>query len=77
MPSLALFGSLVVLLGWREVLMVHLPIMIVASILGVWLFSLQHRFETSRWLGHGDWSFVEAALERLVLFPAAHACCTG
>ena len=59
----ALFGSLVALFGWREVLLIHLPIMAVASILGVWLFSLQHRFETSRWLGHGDWSFVEAALE--------------
>jgi acyl-lipid omega-6 desaturase (Delta-12 desaturase) len=59
----ALFGSLVAVFGWREVLLIHLPIMVVASILGVWLFSLQHRFETSRWLGHGDWSFVEAALE--------------
>ena len=59
----ALFSSLVALFGWREVLLIHLPIMVVASILGVWLFSLQHRFETSRWLGHGDWSFVEAALE--------------
>jgi omega-6 fatty acid desaturase (delta-12 desaturase) len=58
-----LFGTLVLLLGWREVLLVHLTIMVVASILGVWLFSLQHRFETSRWLNHGDWSFVEAALE--------------
>ncbi len=58
-----LYGSLVALFGWRAVLTVHLPIMIVASILGVWLFSLQHRFETSRWLAHGDWSFVEAALE--------------
>jgi acyl-lipid omega-6 desaturase (Delta-12 desaturase) len=59
----ALFATLVALLGWREVLTVHLPIMVVSSILGVWLFSLQHRFETSRWLGHGEWSFVEAALE--------------
>ena len=59
----ALYGSLVALFGWRAVLTVHLPIMVVASILGVWLFSLQHRFETSRWLDHRDWSFVEAALE--------------
>lgn len=59
----ALYGSLVALFGWRAVLTVHLPIMVVASILGVWLFSLQHRFETSRWLEHGNWSFVEAALE--------------
>jgi acyl-lipid omega-6 desaturase (Delta-12 desaturase) len=58
-----LFGTLAILLGWREVLMVHVPIMIVASILGVWLFSLQHRFETARWTVKGDWSFVDAALE--------------
>lgn len=58
-----LFGTLAALLGWREVLLVHLPIMVVASILGVWLFSLQHRFETARWTAKGKWSFVEAALE--------------
>jgi omega-6 fatty acid desaturase (delta-12 desaturase) len=57
-----LFGTLAMLLGWREVLLVHLPIMVVASILGVWLFSLQHRFETAHWTVRGDWSFVDAAL---------------
>jgi acyl-lipid omega-6 desaturase (Delta-12 desaturase) len=57
-----LFGLLVALVGWREVLLVHLPIMVVASILGIWLFSLQHRFETACWMESGDWSFVEAAL---------------
>ena len=59
----ALFGFLVVLLGWREVVLVHIPVMVVSSILGVWLFSLQHRFETSHWAGKSEWSFVEAALE--------------
>ena len=58
-----MFGALTVLVGWRAVLMVHVPIMVVASILGVWLFSLQHRFETARWTVKGDWSFVDAALE--------------
>jgi omega-6 fatty acid desaturase (delta-12 desaturase) len=58
-----LFGTLAMLLGWQEVLLVHLPIMVVASILGVWLFSLQHRFETARWTAKGDWSFVDAALD--------------
>jgi len=63
MALIALFGTLVALLGWREVLMVHLPIMVVASILGVWLFSLQHRFETARWTARDDWNFVAAALD--------------
>lgn len=58
-----LFGTLTVVFGWREVLLVHLPIMTVASILGVWLFSLQHRFDTARWTTRSNWSFVDAALQ--------------
>ena len=59
---ICLFGTLALLLGWQEVLLVHLPVMVVASILGVWLFSLQHRFETAHWTVRGEWSFVDAAL---------------
>jgi acyl-lipid omega-6 desaturase (Delta-12 desaturase) len=58
-----LYGTLVALLGWRQVLLVHLPIMVVASIVGVWLFSLQHRFETAHWTAKGEWRFIEAALD--------------
>jgi len=60
---ICMFGTLTILVGWQEVLLVHVPVMVVASILGVWLFSLQHRFETARWTVKGDWSFVDAALE--------------
>ncbi len=60
---ICLYGTLAMLLGWRQVLLVHLPIMVVASIVGVWLFSLQHRFETAHWTAKGEWSFVEAALD--------------
>jgi omega-6 fatty acid desaturase (delta-12 desaturase) len=59
----AAFGALVVLFGWQEVLLIHVPIMVVASIAGVWLFSVQHRFETARWTAKGDWSFADAALQ--------------
>jgi omega-6 fatty acid desaturase (delta-12 desaturase) len=58
-----LFGTLAVIVGWREMLLVHVPVMVVASILGVWLFSLQHRFDTARWAQKDDWSFVAAALD--------------
>jgi acyl-lipid omega-6 desaturase (Delta-12 desaturase) len=58
----ALFGTLAALIGWQQVLAVHLPIMVVASIVGVWLFTLQHRFETAHWTDGRRWSFVEAAL---------------
>ncbi len=69
----SLFGTLIALLGWRQVLLVHLPVMIVASILGVWLFSLQHRFETAHWTEKGEWTFVEAALDGASWFDLPRA----
>jgi omega-6 fatty acid desaturase (delta-12 desaturase) len=64
--NLALFvvyGALSLMFGLRAVLMIQLPIMIMASIIGVWLFSLQHRFEGVVWSRQPDWSQTGAALE--------------
>jgi len=49
------------LVGWN-VALVQLPIMIVASIIGVWLFSVQHRFEYSYWARKENWSHEEASI---------------
>ena len=57
-----MLAGLAVLLGWRAVLLVQLPIMFFASIAGVWLFSVQHRFEDSEWLRQADWTHARAAL---------------
>jgi omega-6 fatty acid desaturase (delta-12 desaturase) len=42
---------------------VQLPIMIIASIIGVWLFAVQHRFEATPWRRDGDWTFSIASLQ--------------
>lgn len=60
---LALFGSLALLLGWQKVLVLHLSVMAVASIVGVWLFSLQHRFDTARWTRREEWDASIASME--------------
>jgi omega-6 fatty acid desaturase (delta-12 desaturase) len=62
MALAAMFTGLVVLLGWKQVLLVQLPIMFLASVAGVWLFSVQHRFEESEWLRQDEWTPVRAAL---------------
>jgi omega-6 fatty acid desaturase (delta-12 desaturase) len=49
--------------GFRPVMMVQLPVMLVTSIIGVWLFAVQHKFETARWERQPQWSFAGAALE--------------
>src|SRR5205823_10157465 len=41
---------------------VQLPIMVLASIIGVWLFSVQHRFEQTLWMREDSWNFTTAAL---------------
>jgi omega-6 fatty acid desaturase (delta-12 desaturase) len=56
------FTGLGLLLGFERMLAVHVPIMVVASIVGVWLFSVQHRFEATLWLRQANWTFEAASL---------------
>jgi omega-6 fatty acid desaturase (delta-12 desaturase) len=58
----ALFTVLVLLLGAGPVALVQVPTIVIAAILGVWLFSVQHRFENAVWLRQEDWSATNAAL---------------
>lgn len=50
-------------LGFWHVFLVQLPVAIVASIIGVWLFSVQHRFETTLWVRQAEWNFTAASIE--------------
>ena len=51
------------LLGLRQMLLVQVPVMIVASIIGVWLFSIQHRFEGALWVRQSAWNATSASLD--------------
>jgi omega-6 fatty acid desaturase (delta-12 desaturase) len=62
MTLVALIITLGVTLGFGTLALVQLPIPIVAAIVGVWLFSVQHRFEAARWFGGGDWTAAAASL---------------
>jgi omega-6 fatty acid desaturase (delta-12 desaturase) len=55
--------TLTLLLGWQPVLLVQLPVIAMASIIGVWLFSVQHRFENSLWARQSEWTAGTAALQ--------------
>lgn len=43
--------------------MVELPTLFVASVMGVWLFFVQHQFEEVYWAENESWDIVKAALE--------------
>jgi omega-6 fatty acid desaturase (delta-12 desaturase) len=49
-------------LGFREVLLVQLPITLITCSIGVWLFYVQHQFENTYWEHEPAWSYDDAAL---------------
>ena len=49
-------------------LLVQLPITVVASSVGVWLFYVQHQFEDTYWERHDDWEFKDAAIQGSSLY---------
>lgn len=59
----ALFTGLGFLLGFERVLLVQLPAIALASIIGVWLFTIQHRSDHTVWARQKDWDVVTASLQ--------------
>jgi omega-6 fatty acid desaturase (delta-12 desaturase) len=50
------------LIGWHTILLVHLPVVLLAGSLGVWLFYVQHQFEETYWERHDNWDPNVAAI---------------
>jgi omega-6 fatty acid desaturase (delta-12 desaturase) len=58
----AMVGGMCWLVGWREYLIVQMPVALLAGSAGVWLFYVQHQFEDTYWEHGADWSYTDAAL---------------
>ena len=50
------------LVGVGPFLIVHVPIMLLAATIGVWLFYVQHQFDDAVWARGASWDLHEAAL---------------
>lgn len=55
-------GVLAYFIGWQTVLLVHLPIVLIAGAVGVWLFYVQHTYEGAYWTRDEDWDSYQAAI---------------
>ena len=62
MGLLVLYGALAWLTSWQAVVMVHFPIVLIASSAGTWIFLNQHSFEDSYWARQAEWDYVRTAL---------------
>ena len=54
--------AMMYLIGIPAFLVVHLPIVILAAVSGVWLFYVQHQFDETHWSRPPEWSQEESAL---------------
>jgi omega-6 fatty acid desaturase (delta-12 desaturase) len=55
-------AALIWFVGIGPLLLVHLPTMMIAGSVGVWLFYVQHQFDPTFWARNPEWTFHEAAL---------------
>jgi acyl-lipid omega-6 desaturase (Delta-12 desaturase) len=49
--------------GWRVVLAIQLPLMLLAGAAGIWLFYVQHQFENTYWRRQPQWTAEAAAMQ--------------
>ena len=49
--------------GFKETIMLWAPITVFSSMIGVYLFYVQHQFEDTYWRWHKEWDYADAALE--------------
>jgi len=64
--NLALLGIVALMgvtIGIKAFVSVHLPIVMIASAAGVWLFYVQHQYEGVYWERHEHWDYVSLALQ--------------
>lgn len=57
-----LAAAMMWLIGPIPFLAVHVPIVVLAATIGVWLFYVQHQFEYTTWEEDNDWDMQDAAL---------------
>lgn len=50
-------------IGLQQYLMVQIPILLIATTVGGWLFYVQHQFEDTYWRHHPEWDYLRASLE--------------
>lgn len=59
---IGVFVVMAILTGVQDLIMIQVPITMIASSMGVWLFFVQHQIEHAYWRREDQWSYHDAAL---------------
>ena len=60
LTAITLVGTLI---GFKQLMLVHLPVALISCSMGVWLFYVQHQFEPTYWEHDQEWDYGQAALQ--------------
>lgn len=63
-----LISGLIALVGWKTYLLVQLPVLLLGTSAGVWMFYVQHNYEGSYWERQDKWDFYKAAMNGSSLY---------
>lgn len=65
LTNVAIAGTLIVmslLIGFKTYVLIQGPIIIITTMVGVWLFYVQHQYEGASWERRDQWNYTDAAL---------------
>jgi acyl-lipid omega-6 desaturase (Delta-12 desaturase) len=51
------------IIGLGLFLLLYVPVFFIASVVGIWLFYVQHQFDGTYWRQHDEWDYATAALQ--------------
>ena len=54
-------AGLSLLIGFNNYVLIQLPILWIAGMVGIWMFYIQHQFETVYWARNKEWNFLSSA----------------
>ena len=60
---IAVIGWIILQIGWQALLLVEVPVLLLATSAGVWLFYVQHNFDGTYWERHDKWEFFKAGVD--------------
>jgi len=64
--NLAILGlatTLSLVMGFGNYVLIQLPVIWLGGMAGIWMFYVQHQFESSYWERHPEWEYVASAFE--------------
>ena len=59
----AIIAGIILVAGWKTYLLVQLPVFLLGTSAGVWMFYVQHNYDGVYWERQENWDFYKAAMD--------------